>query len=353
MFKLYKTYSKEINTTKLIVLVIVNTWLLIIFWKILLVENVFIGNNVGLTKLNTVIQPVLMYLGLEGLSANTIKMLIVTMIVLGVNITILHFNTVVVMVIPLGLARYMYKMYTNYLINSENMLKATLKTENIAPKLVEQAPLVINTGSASGTNWWLWGTVILVGALAVGGIVLTIWSHQTNAINIAQIGTDTRNIANTLNTKIDNVNERVTRNISQIDYNNNYTTKMCNNVDTKIDLVNEKVTNLETGFQDFGEKIVKLESNNIENVKLLSESTLEISKEAKEFFGNVIESNTATEALIVSIAKLVDGFDLLSEKLITIETRLDTITGQTVTTPRPSGMFRAPTLNIRNNNDNL
>jgi hypothetical protein len=124
-------------------------------------------------------------------------------------------------------------------------------------------------------------------------------------------------------------------------------------VNTKIDLVNEKVSNLETGFQDFGEKIVKLEANNIENVKLLSESTLEISKEAKEFFGNVMESNTATEALIVSIAKLVDGFDIVSERLTTIETRLDTITGQTVTTPRPSGMFRAPTLNIRNNNDNL
>lgn len=167
---------------------------------------------------------------------------------------------------------------------------------------MEQAPLIINTGSAGGTNWWLWGTVILVGALAVGGIVFSIWSHQTNANNILSVNENTRNL------------NQITRdNVLNMD---------------------EKITNLETGFQTYGSQITKLESNNIENVKLLSESTLEIS----------------TEALIVSIARLVDGFNLLTERVITIESRLDTITGGT---PRPSGMFRSPVLNIKNNNDNL
>jgi hypothetical protein len=106
--------------------------------------------------MQTMLGPILQILGLDMLSPSTIKMVMVTCIVLGVNITILHFNTVVLMVIPLGLARYGYKMYTNYLINSENLAKIgyeTLKTEVIAPKVVEQAPLIINTGSASGTNW--------------------------------------------------------------------------------------------------------------------------------------------------------------------------------------------------------
>lgn len=68
--------------------------------------------------MQTLTQPILQILGLHMLSVSTIKMLMVTCIVLGVNITILHFNTVILKVIPLGLARYGYKMYTNYLINS-------------------------------------------------------------------------------------------------------------------------------------------------------------------------------------------------------------------------------------------
>lgn len=47
----------------------------------------------------------------------------------------------------------------------------------------------------------------------------------------------------------------------------------------------------------------------------------------------------------------LDGFTILEERTNTIETRLETITGGV--TPRPSGMFRSPTLNIRTNNDNL
>ncbi len=113
-----KNNKNELQIIKLMVVIIVNTWLLIIFWKILLIENVnIIGNNVALTKMQTLTQPLLQILGLDMLSPSTIKMLMVTCLVLGVNITILHFNTVVLMVIPLGIARYGYKMYTNYLIN--------------------------------------------------------------------------------------------------------------------------------------------------------------------------------------------------------------------------------------------
>lgn len=116
-----KNNKNELHIIKLMVVIIVNTWLLIIFFKILLIENEnIIGNNVALTKMQTLTQPLLQILGLDMLSPSTIKMLMVTCIVLGVNITILHFNTVVLMVLPLGITRYGYKMYTNYLINSKN-----------------------------------------------------------------------------------------------------------------------------------------------------------------------------------------------------------------------------------------
>jgi hypothetical protein len=284
-------------------------------------------------------QPLLMYLGLDVLSPSTIKMLIVTIIVIGVNITILHFNTMVILAIPIGIARYGYKSYTNYLINKENMeniainnsVKEPTIIEPIINKVVEQAPIVINTGASSGTNWWMWGGIILVGVIAVGAIVLTLWSHNTNANNIIEIGNNTVNVSNILNTQIENANERITSNLSQLEYNNNYTTKMCNDINIKIDLVNEKIQNVESGFQECGVKITELEKNNIENIKLLSEETLNITKEAKRFFSEVIESNTATEALIVSIAKLYDGFTILftilEDKVNTMEGRVESITG--------------------------
>lgn len=348
LFTVYKENKNTIQITKILITIVVNTWLLIIFWKILLIENVnVIGSNVALTKMQTIMQPLLMYLGLDVLSPSMIKMLIVTLIIITVNLMILNFNGMLGLIVSLGVARYGYKMYTNYLINSENMQLNSINSnilqtpkEIISQKVVEQAPIVINTGANSGTNWWLWGTVIVIGVLAIGGIALTIWSHNTNANNMLSVNENVKKVNTSLNDVNNNLNERITRNVSQIDYNNNYTTKMCNNVNTKIDLVNQKIVNLEEGFQTFGSQITKLEANNIENVKILSQNTLEISQEAKEFFGNVLESNTATEALIVSIAQLVDGFNIVTERLVTTETRLDSMTGA-VTTPRSSMSFRS------------
>jgi hypothetical protein len=40
------------------------------------------------------------------------------------------------------------------------------------------------------------------------------------------------------------INERITRSASQIDYNNNYTTKLFNGLDKKVDLIDEKVKDL-------------------------------------------------------------------------------------------------------------
>lgn len=108
-----------------------------------------VGNNVAVTKMNTLLQPVLMYLGLDILNPSTLTLLMITFIVIMANLTILNFQGIVGVAILLGIARYGYKSYTNYLINKENM--TVMSTEIIKP--VEQAPIIINTASNTGTNW--------------------------------------------------------------------------------------------------------------------------------------------------------------------------------------------------------
>lgn len=355
VLNLLKENKNELQIIKLMVLIIINTWLLIIFWKILLIENInVIGNNVALTKMQTIAQPLLMYLGLDVLSPSMIKMLIVTTIILTSNLMILHFQGMVTMLITAILARYGYKSYTNYLINSENIsMQPTIQpiiTPEITSKVTEQAPIIINTGASSGINWWLWGTVIVIGVIALGAAGFAFWSHQTNATNIVETSNASLNLSRSLDAKITLIDQKATHINNQVDLlftNHGKALDSLKNTDT---LLHEKINNLEEGFQDFGTKSMKLEANNLENTKLLASQTLEISKEAKEFFGNVIESNNATEALIVTIAKIYDGFTILEENQNVISAKLESMTG--TTTPR-SSMFRPIVPSRLNNPTNI
>jgi hypothetical protein len=56
------------------------------------------------------------------LSPSTIKLMIVTIIVITTNLMVLNFNGMagLILMIVLGIARYVYKMYIN--INKENMM---------------------------------------------------------------------------------------------------------------------------------------------------------------------------------------------------------------------------------------
>jgi hypothetical protein len=343
LLNIVKNNKNEIQSIKILVIIAINTWLLIIFWKTLLIDQAFMGNNVALTKMNTIMQPMLMYLGLDVLSPNTIKMMLISMIVITANIMVLHFQTMIMIMITAIIARYSYKSYTNYLINNENMMQIASQNQPIkqviSQKALEQAPIVINTGANSGTNWWLWGTVIVIGVIAIGGIALTIWSHNTNANNILSVNENTRNLNQITRDSILNMDEKITRTSQQMQALDAANSKIANELKEINILTKEKITNLDNGFQTFGTQIAKLESNNIENVKILSQNTLAISTEAKTFFGNVLESNTATEALIVSIAQLVDGFNIVTDHITTVEARLDSMTG--TTTPRSTISLRS------------
>lgn len=355
LFILYKNHIKEVQLIKIIALVIINTWLLIIFWKILLVDNVFIGNNMALTKMNTVIQPVLMYLGIDMLSPSVLKMIIITTIILGANIMVLNFESIILMIIPLGLARYGYKSYTNYLINSENIVNTAVQQQIepiITQKVMKQAPIIINTVTESGTNWWLWGTVIAVGIIAVVGVGIAIWSHQSNASNIVNTSQANYNFSKSLNEKIDIVGQHTSVIDKQVDLIFKNQSRIVQSLENKDQLLNEKITNLEGGFQEFGSKITILEEKNLENVKLLSEETLKITREAKNFFGEVLDSNTATEGLILSIAKLYDGFTLLEDRVNTTEAKIESITGGATQSPRNIFTRNVPNLaKVINKND--
>lgn len=331
LFNWYKINKKELQWTKLIIILIVNTWLLILFWKIFLIEGVNITeNNVILKKMETVIKPALIYLGIDILTPSTIKLLIASLVIITANVGILYFNTILIVCIPLGIARYGYKMYTNYLINKENILNTEVLTPKIIPqKIAEHAPIIINTGNEAGTNWWLWGTVIVVGCIAIGALGFAFWSHQTTNTNIVSISESQLTYSRGLNNTINHVDEKTAHINNQVDLLFKNHGKAIDILKEKDDLLNLKITNLETGFEEFGSKITLLEEKNVENMKLLSGETLKITQEAKSFFGEVLDASSASEAITLAVAKLYDGFEVLSEKVNTVEAKVDSITGTT------------------------
>jgi hypothetical protein len=356
LLNILKNNKNEIQIIKIMVIIAINTWLLIIFWKALLIDNVFMGNNIALTKMNTVIQPVLQILGLEILSPNTIKMMLISMIVITANLMVIHFQKMIMVMITAIMARYGYKSYTNYLINNENMMQIgsqmPTQASQITQKVVEQAPIVINTGANSGTNWWLWGTVIVVGAIAIGGIAFMVWSHNTNANNMANLADQTASLTTNVRTQINNIDQKATHINTQVDLLFTNHGKALDSLENTNKLLNEKITNLDKGFKDFGSQISKLEANNIENIQILAKNTLNISEESQKFFTNVLETESASDALVVIITKMMDGFNILENDLKTVETRVDSITGQ-VTTPRGSAFFtRMPSTRINTTNIN-
>lgn len=121
LFTLYKSYSGEIKLLKIIVLVMINMWLLFIFWKIIALDGVnIINNNIALTKMQTIMGPLLQVLGLDVLNPNTLKMIIISIIVVTSNLAVLYFSQMMAFLILGITARYSYKAYYNY-INKDTL----------------------------------------------------------------------------------------------------------------------------------------------------------------------------------------------------------------------------------------
>jgi hypothetical protein len=80
--------------------------------------------------MNTLLQPLLHILGLNMLSPNTIKMIIISVIVIISNLAVLYFSQMMAFLL-LGLtARYSYKAYNNY-INKDTLSYYGFEIEKI------------------------------------------------------------------------------------------------------------------------------------------------------------------------------------------------------------------------------
>lgn len=341
-----KNNRTSINGVKLFGLLIINTWLLILFWKIFMLEGInVVGNNIALTKMQTLMQPVLMYLGLEMLSPSSIKLIIFSTIVITVNIIVLNFNKVVILSIPLGIARYGYKMHSNYLISQENIAVMNQKALEIVPKVVEKAPLIVNTGQSSGTNWWLWGGIIVIGVIATVALGYSAWSHHVNSTNLASSINDNISVYNNMNTQINNVNERVS-------LLSNLTGYQLREVNKKIDLVNVKVENLSNTISGVSQELVKVQELPNDSLLKLSQQSLTLSENANVALSDIAQSTSTVEATTLGLVKV---FELVKDymlKVDNLEARIDSISNTTtsqtpVTTPcSMSTMYKLSQFNI-------
>lgn len=318
LYHFYKNNMLILQPVKITALIIINVWLLIIFWKILLIENInIIENNIILTKMQTKMQPFLQILGLDILNPNTLKMVTLTIIVLFVNITIVHFNAIMLMVIPLGLARYMYKMYTNYLINITNKVveipqvaeveKPAIKSETLVSpeviKVVEEVPQVIN----NGTNWWLWGTVIAVGLISIAGIIFIIYSNNSNANNIANITEFNIEVNDRLKDEITYIKHQTDSLHHEIE-NLNY---ICTKHGSSIEGLSKQTSWL-------NKDIIKL-NNEYEELHKNVQDTVSLAKETNKFVSEVSEATSLSELLIISVTQLTEGFQVLTQKVTELE----------------------------------
>jgi hypothetical protein len=108
--------------------------------------------------MQTVIQPLLTTLGLDILSTDVIKMLIITIVILGANIMLLNLKSMMIIIITLGITKYGYKSYTNYLINSKsntnyfNLINSEVEKQNVLTKAAEQVPLINAETVSGGSN---------------------------------------------------------------------------------------------------------------------------------------------------------------------------------------------------------
>ena len=167
---------------------------------------------------------------------------------------------------------------------------------------------------------------------------------------MADLADNTATSLNNLNNTINDVNRVNITLKSQMDLNSNTTREYIKNINDHFDLIEKKIDNnvqavevLKTNY----EKITKLSN---ENTLELSQKSLQIAEKAAATMQEMSEISSATEGVMVGIAKFYDIIKDYGERLTLVETKIETITGNT--TPRVSGIYKTA-INITKNNDNL
>lgn len=301
-----KEYRTEIKNIKLVLLIVVNIWLFIIFWKILIISDAsIINNNLILNKATLLLQPILSVLGIDILTPNMLKMIILCFIVVFTNLLILYFNQMASIIVLTILVRYSYKSYTNYLKNQENLDYLGFETKK---ELVEQIPqLIIQQTSQiveSSTNWWQWGAIGCVCLIAIGGIIFMVWSHNQSANNLIDAN---------------QINERVTRLSQQFDFNDAHYSTMYSNID-------KKILDLENKVQKVSANLVDVNKIDNSNVLKFSQESLILPKKASEAISDISESSSTVEATTVGLAHIWEFVKGFSTRIETLEVKTNIVT---------------------------
>jgi hypothetical protein len=93
-----------------------------------------------LNKISDFLFPVLEIIGLNELSPNIIKMIIITLVILVINLLILYFNKMILLGISIWVAKYSYKSYTKFIINEEQISYMGFEKTQIVVDLVPRVP---------------------------------------------------------------------------------------------------------------------------------------------------------------------------------------------------------------------
>ena len=174
--------------------------------------------------------------------------------------------------------------------------------------------------------------MIVIGVIAIGGIALTIWSHNTNANNVSDLATNTAELGKGLNGRIDLTNQNLKVLQDQITQNSTSTRAYVVNIEEHFSAVEEKINNnfsAVTVLKDNYEQITKLSNS---NTLELSQKSVKLSEKAVNIMQEMSEISSATEGVTIALAKFYDIINNQNERLTLVETRMDTISG--VATPR-------------------
>jgi hypothetical protein len=348
-----KNYKNEIFVIKFTITIIVNLWLLLIFWKIIIINgSELANNNLMLNKISDFLFPVLEIIGLNELSPNIIKMIIITLVILVINLLILYFNKMILLGISIWVAKYSYKSYTKFIINEEQIsymgFEKTQIVVDLVPRVpnpnkvfpisqVPQTPIEVpevttkvmeNTVEAANTvnQNWIWVGLGVVIILCIGVIIYANGiNHNVTSVN-NNLSNINKNISTVANDSEIMINKTVIMN-EKVDNFENILNKNIELSNNKIDLLETKVSDL----QDFDKKLLSLINktnanannahdyinyvdnkffcvNDVHNVYvsdiISSSSFASLSKDTQAILKNVAEAPTTTEASIYAISKL-------------------------------------------------
>lgn len=128
----FKQNKQNFFKIKLFILIIINTYLFFMFWKYMVLDpnSSLVIKHEYLDKYSSILENWFQSLGFM-IKPNTLKIFFILSIIIIVNLILLYFNIIILVGGLMYSSKLLYKSYTNYLINKENITLLTFKLEHI------------------------------------------------------------------------------------------------------------------------------------------------------------------------------------------------------------------------------